>query len=82
MIAIPEVIPKPTMKWHCCTCHKNFKGPTDRTPKDGCAYCGSRQIFDCNVEPVSAEELRQILNGPHEIIVFDNEPKSTEACDK
>jgi len=39
-----------SMKWHCLACHADFQGPTDRTPAGGCAHCGSRQIFDLNVE--------------------------------
>lgn len=39
------------MKWHCCACHLNFDGPKDRSP-GSCAFCGSYQIFDINVERV------------------------------
>jgi DNA-directed RNA polymerase subunit RPC12/RpoP len=41
-----------TMKWHCCDCKANFQGPKDRPPANGCAQCGSKNIFDCNVEYV------------------------------
>jgi len=49
-----------TMKWHCLACHKNFQGPTDHTPKESCAHCGSKQIFDVNIARVSPEEAKQI----------------------
>lgn len=45
-----------TMKWHCCDCHRNFQGPIDRSPKNGCEHCGSRNVFDCNLKPISKEE--------------------------
>lgn len=38
------------MQWHCIECHTSFQGPTDRSPENGCPNCGSRCIFDCNVE--------------------------------
>jgi len=42
-----------TMKWRCLDCHQNFEGPTDRPPKNGCAHCGSRKCFDCNIKSVT-----------------------------
>jgi len=39
-----------TMPWHCIACGADFMGPKDRPPENGCAKCGSKRIFDCNVE--------------------------------
>ena len=44
------MINKETMKWHCVDCHADFQGPKDRTPANGCEQCGSKRIFNCNVE--------------------------------
>lgn len=41
-----------TMKWHCLDCKANFRGPKDRPPENGCENCGSKNVFDCNVEYV------------------------------
>lgn len=49
-----------TMKWHCLTCRRNFQGPTDRPPADGCPHCGSKEIFDCNVEPLTEAQLAEL----------------------
>jgi DNA-directed RNA polymerase subunit RPC12/RpoP len=39
-----------TMPWHCIDCKETFEGPQDRTPENGCPKCGSRNLFDCNVD--------------------------------
>lgn len=41
-----------TMPWKCLDCGAKFDGPLDRAPAGGCAVCGSRKIFDCNVDVV------------------------------
>lgn len=46
---IPEVMDR--MPWKCLDCGAKFMGPMNRTPANGCAECGSKRIFDCNVEP-------------------------------
>jgi len=43
---------KDTMQWHCLDCHLNFQGPKNGPPEDGCVKCGSKNIFDCNVEVI------------------------------
>ena len=48
---VPEVV-KREMPWKCVDCHAKFRGPRDRAPKNGCPVCGSRNVFDCNVERV------------------------------
>jgi|GEM_PF-3832888 len=45
---IPEVMDR--MPWKCLDCGAKFLGPTNRPPVKGCVVCGSRQLFDCNVE--------------------------------
>lgn len=47
-----------SMTWHCLECHRNFTGPCNRPPAAGCAYCGSRRVFDCNLEPLDPETER------------------------
>jgi len=39
-----------TMPWKCLDCHTKWAGPADRRPTNGCPACGSRRIFDINVE--------------------------------
>ena len=43
----------PSMPWKCVSCRHDFHGPVDRAPEGGCPACGSRQIIDCNVQPVA-----------------------------
>ena len=46
-------MPSPTtMPWKCLDCGAKFDGPLDRAPVNGCAVCGSRKIFDCNLDVV------------------------------
>jgi len=45
------------MDWHCCACHQNFKGPTDRRPKSGCTHCHSNNIFDINIGPLKKTDF-------------------------
>jgi len=46
-----------TMTWHCVDCHSNFQGPTNSAPKNGCAYCGSQNVFDVNVEQIGGNKF-------------------------
>jgi DNA-directed RNA polymerase subunit RPC12/RpoP len=71
-----RVVARPTMRWHCIDCHKNFQGPTDRSPKDGCAHCGSKNVFDCNIEPLSPNQVepweKAIAEGKVRVIPVRN----------
>lgn len=60
---LPEVIRrrevvKEQMPWKCVDCGAKFMGPTDRAPEGGCAICGSRRIFDCNVSFIAWIRIR------------------------
>lgn len=48
-----EPVEPPTMRWKCTACLAVFQGPVNRAPANGCPTCGSRQVFDVNVEGVS-----------------------------
>jgi DNA-directed RNA polymerase subunit RPC12/RpoP len=48
-VSAPEET-RSTMPWHCIDCKENFEGPRDRFPEGGCPNCGSKKIFDCNVD--------------------------------
>ena len=46
------------MKWVCVDCNRGkraatFHLPTGVYPKAGCPMCGSHQILDVNVEPIT-----------------------------
>lgn len=58
-----EVVKAATMKWHCIACKGNFQGPTNAAPKAGCPHCGSRQVFDCNVRPITRHDMPFFLQG-------------------
>jgi DNA-directed RNA polymerase subunit RPC12/RpoP len=54
-----EVVPAATMFWKCLDCHAKFEGPTDRDPPNGCAVCGSHNVFDINVSFAGFAPLRE-----------------------
>lgn len=49
-----------TMSWKCTACKTKWAHPLDGTVPAGCPKCWSKQIFDINVSPVSASELKAL----------------------
>ena len=55
-----ELLPTPTMPWYCIPCRRRFPGPRDCSPKEGCPYCGGREIFDINVDLPTEERMSSL----------------------
>lgn len=81
-----ELEAKAQMQWRCLECNARFLGPTDRSPADGCAECGSRRVIDINVVPIVRElpgragQPCKVLNAAGYMVAMDKETRKVAAA--